>query len=276
MQALLHDPDCKNESGPMLLPYQRHQFILEFLVRHEAATLRQLSQSLRVSLSTLRRDLDALAEEGAVERTHGGVILRHLEYGTFEPDASVAAGLSRSEKRAIGRFAAESLQSGQSVIFDSGSTTLEAARAVATRNLPLIGITNDLLIAQILGTAPNIQVYVFGGALRPGSHTLIGDAVISSIRSLRADVLLMGGHAVTGTILSETSLEIASVKRAFIESATKRLLLVDSSKFRPRALRSVCKLQEINEVISDNRLSRDTQDQLRAMGIRLSLVGASQ
>ncbi|MCB1775900.1 MAG: hypothetical protein KDI50_00530 [Candidatus Competibacteraceae bacterium] len=90
-----------------------------------------------------------------------------------------------------------------------------------TRNLPLIGITNDLLIAQTLGTAPNTQGHVLGGALRPGGHTLIGDAVISSVSALRADVLLMGGHAVTGAVLSETSLEIASVKRAFIESAAK-------------------------------------------------------
>ena len=257
----------------LLLPSQRRQFILEFLVRHGAATLSQLSRSLHVSLSTLRRDLDQLAAEGTVERTHGGVVLRHLEYTTFEPDSSVVAGMSRQEKRAIGSAAAASLLAGQSVIFDSSSTTLEAARAAAARNIPLVCITNDLKIAQVLGSAPHIQLHVFGGKLRSGSHTLIGDAVTSSVRTLCADVVFLGGHAVTDTELSETSLEIAAIKQAFIGASKKRLLLVDSAKFRPRALRHVCNLQSMDEVISDEHLAPALQERLYAAGVHLTIAG---
>ena len=69
-----------------LLPAQRRQRIVEFLHRHGAVTLQQLEQALHVSMSTLRRDLDALAADGEVDRTHGGALLRHQEYSTFEPD----------------------------------------------------------------------------------------------------------------------------------------------------------------------------------------------
>ena len=70
------------ENAP-LLPAVRRRRITEFLHHHGAVTLQQLADALHVSLSTLRRDLDSMAEEGVVERTHGGAILRHLQYSTF-------------------------------------------------------------------------------------------------------------------------------------------------------------------------------------------------
>ena len=130
-----------------LLPAQRRQRIVEFLRRHGAVTLVQLEQALGVSISTLRRDLDALAAEGEVDRTHGGALLRHQGYSAFEPDAHAAGELSPREKQAIGQAAAAALEPRQSVIFDSGSTVLEAARAAVQRHIPLTAVTNDLAIA---------------------------------------------------------------------------------------------------------------------------------
>ncbi len=188
-----------------LLPAQRRQHIVEFLHRHGAVTLQQLEQALRVSVSTLRRDLDALAAEGEVDRTHGGALLRHQEYSTFEPDHLAAAELSPREKEAIGRAAAAALVPRQSVIFDSGSTVAEAARAALARRIPLVAVTNDLAIAQLLGSSSLVRVHVLGGVLREGSNTLTGESVIEAARAIGADVLLMGAHAVTDGVMSETA-----------------------------------------------------------------------
>ena len=72
--------------APPLMAAQRRQRIVEFLQRHGAVTIGQLEQALGASLSTLRRDLDALAAEGVVDRTHGGALLRQQaqSYSTFE------------------------------------------------------------------------------------------------------------------------------------------------------------------------------------------------
>ncbi len=255
-----------------LLPAQRRQRIVEFLRRHGAVTLVQLEQALDVSVSTLRRDLDALAALGEVDRTHGGALLRHQDYSTFEPDRRAAAELSPREKEAIGAAAAERLQPGQSVIFDSGSTVLEAARAALQRGIPLTAVTNDLAIAQLLGASPQLQVHVLPGVLRPGSPTLTGDALIEAARAIHADVLLCGAHSVTEGMLTETSAEVAAAKRALIGAASVKRLLVDASKFRPRAFMRVAPLAGFDELITDDGAPAEEAERARALGVAFSIV----
>jgi DeoR family transcriptional regulator of aga operon len=255
-----------------LLPAQRRQRIVEFLRRHGAVTLQQLEQALRVSMSTLRRDLDALAADGEVDRTHGGALLRHQEYSTFEPDHTAAAELSPLEKQAIGRAAADALLPRQSVMFDSGSTVLEAARAAVQRNIPLTAVTNNLAIAQLLGSSPLIQVHVLGGVLRQGGNTLTGDALIDGARAIGVDVLLMGIHAVTEGELTETAPEVAAVKRALLKGAASKRLLVDSSKFRPRTFMRVASATEFDEIITDEGIPEEEIERMRGLGVKLTLV----
>ena len=272
MNTTLHlDPAVDAASTPML-PAQRRQLIVEFLRRHGAVTLHQLEQALPVSMSTLRRDLDALADEGMVDRTHGGALLRPQDYSTFEPDHVAAAELSPREKRAIGQAAAEALLPGQSVIFDSGSTVLEAARAAVQRNIPLTAVTNNLAIAQVLGTSSLIQVHVLPGRLRHGSNTLTGDVLIDAARAIAADVLLMGAHAITDGILSETAPEVAAVKRALMQAAAVKRLLVDSSKFRPRAFMRVAAATQMNEIITDDGAPPDEIRKLQSSGVAVTLA----
>lgn len=234
-----------------LLPAQRRARIVEFLRAHGAVTLVQLAQALGASVSTLRRDLDELQQEGALDRTHGGALLRKLSYATFEPAAAAAAELSPAEKAAIGAAVAARLQPGQSVIFDSGSTTLAAARAAVERGLALIAVTNDLEIAKVLGTGRNMQVHVLGGRLRPGSHTLLGEAGLAFAAGLRADVLLLGAHALTKGVVSETTPELVAMKQALLQASDRHWLLLDGSKFRPRAFMRVCELDDLHEVFCD-------------------------
>lgn len=257
-----------------LLPAQRRQRIVEFLKTHGAVTLPQLEQALAVSQSTLRRDLDGLAAEGVVERTHGGALLRQQGYSTFEPDVRSATELSPAEKRAIGVAAAAELQPHQSVIFDSGTTVHEAARAVAARGIPLTAVTNDLAIAQVLGSAPGVQVHVLGGQLRPGFTTLLGPAVLEAAAALHADVLLCGAHTVSDGVLTETSADVAAVKRAFVRAARVRRLLVDAAKFREAAFMRVAPLSDFHELLTDTGVPSAVAEQVRALGVKLTLVAA--
>ena len=273
-EAYVPDLPTELESAP-LLPVQRRQRIADFLHHHGAVTLQQLADALHVSLSTLRRDLDSQAAEGVVERTHGGAVLKHQQYSTFEPHFTAALELSPQEKSRIGRAAAESLLPGQSVIFDSGSTVMEAAKAVAARNIEIIAVTNDIEIAQILNASPAVRVHVLGGQLRPDSNTLVGEDVKNSARAIRADVLFLGAHAVTEGVISETSPEVAAVKRVLMQSANSVRLLVDSSKFRPRVFMSVCNVTELDEIITDDAAPLEELERIRAAGVKLTIAGKS-
>ncbi len=258
-----------------LLPSQRRDRIVDFLRRHGAVTLQQLAQAMDASVSTLRRDLDALEADGLLDRTHGGALLRQQHYSTFEPNPAAAAELSPREKRAIGYAAAADLQPGQSVIFDSGSTVMEAARAALERRIELVAVTNDLAIAQLLGSSALVRVHVLGGVLRRDSNTLMGDEVLRGAGHIRADVLLMGAHAVTDGVLSETDPEVAAVKRALMQAATSKRLLVDASKFRPRAFMTICPLAEFSEVITDTGLPAHEAETLAQAGLKLTLVSVA-
>lgn len=261
-------------SASPLMPAQRRQRIVDFLQRHGAVTMGQLEQALGASLSTLRRDLDALAAEGVVDRTHGGALLRQQApiYSTFEPATEDAAELSPLEKAAIGQAAAQLLVPRQSVIFDSGTTVLEAARAAVRRGIPLTAVTNDLAIAQVLGQSSLVQVHVLGGVLRPGSPTVMGQPLMDQAGSLRAELLLMGAHAVTQDVISETSAEVAAVKQALMKAANHRCLLVDSSKFRPRAFMQVGTLADFDELITDRGLPPSEEERLRGLPLTLTRV----
>lgn len=273
MKQTVQDETPRDIESVPLLPVQRRQRIADFLNNHGAVTLQQLTDALHVSLSTLRRDLDLLAEDGIIERTHGGAILRHQQYSTFEPNFSAARDLSPREKMAIGHAAAEALIPGQSVIFDSGSTVLEAAKAVVARKIELIAVTNDIEIAQVLNSSPFVQVHVLGGYLRQGSNTLVGEEVQNDARAIRADVLFLGAHAVSETIISETSTEVAAVKRTLMKSANSCRLLIDSSKFRPRVFMTVCSFDDLDEIITDEDAPQDELERIRSAGVKLTVVG---
>lgn len=255
-----------------LMPVQRRDRIVAFLRTHGVVTLQQLAQALDASISTLRRDLDALEAEGVLDRTHGGALLRQQQYSTFEPDAAAAAELSPREKRAIGRAAAARLEAGQSVVFDSGSTVMEAARAAVERRIELVAVTNDLAIAQVLGAGERIRVHVLGGQLRSGSHTLVGETVLAAVRTLRVDVALLGVHAVTDGLLSETLPEVAAVKQAFFQAADCCRLLVDSSKFRQRAFIAVGSGAGFAEVVTDSGAPASAVQSLRELGVAVTQV----
>ena len=257
-----------------MIPAQRYARILQFLQGHGAASIAQIAEHVGGSPSTVRRDLEYLDGEGFVERSFGGASLRARALSTLEPDSAIATHILHDEKAAIGRFAATRLQANQSVIFDSSSTVLEAARAAVRRSIPLTGVTNDLAIAQALSASPQVRVVVIGGAVRPGSPTLTGLPGESFLDGLRADVVLMGVHAITGDALTETSLEVARVKQAMIRAARQVRVLVDHSKFREPSFCRICTLADVDEIVTDGGADRTIISRIRKASVSVAIAPA--
>lgn len=251
-----------------LIPARRHARLLEILNTRGAASIRELASDLGSSSSTVRRDLEYLAEKGALIRSFGGAAIVGPS-STFEPDADIASHFERDEKRMIGRFAAGLISPGQSVIFDSSSTVLEAAQCLVERGIAATGVTNDLRIARVLGTAERMQVVVLGGTVRPRSATLIGEAAEQQLANLHLDVALLGTHAITGDVLSETSLEVARVKRAMIAGALRTIVLADHTKFRDPAFSTICRARDIAAVITTRQADAADLAALKDAGLQV-------
>lgn len=255
-----------------MLPAMRRARIIELLRKDGMASLKDMADALTVSLSTLRRDVDYLCDSGHLERTHGGAVLNVNRQGSFEPASEIASALESAAKRAIGRRAAELIKPRQTVIFDSGTTTAAAAICARERGIPFTAFTNDLAIAGLLSASPAIQVYVAGGSVRTGSTTLLGSGCLQSILRLRADIAFIGTHAMTATDLSDTSIELAEIKRAILMAADLVVLLADSSKIFSSAFCTFGRTSDIGLLVTDARIAPEAEADLRARNVALDIV----
>ncbi len=256
----------------MPIPAERQARVIEIIRRENVASIHSIASALGASPSTVRRDLDELAEKGYLERTHGGAVFRWHQHPTFEPSREIAEHMSLPAKRAIGRFAADLIDNGQSVIFDSSSTVLEAARRVAERAPQITAVTNDLGIAQVLSRAEAIRLIVSGGTLRARSLTLMGEPGISLIGSLTVDIAFIGIHSLANLKPSETTLEVVAMKQALIRTARQVVLLVDSSKFDSPAFCTVCRIECFHRLITDDRIPDETKRACEERGIAVTVV----
>jgi DeoR family transcriptional regulator of aga operon len=246
------------------IPEQRRVELLELVRRRGVATVEEISAELEVSSSTVRRDLERLGREGALRRAHGGA--RAVEGTTFEPLFRDRRRYNVREKERIGRFAATLIEPGQSVIFDSSSTVLGAVEELERRRVPITAVTNDVGIASALADLSEVEVVVPGGEIRAGSFTLLGSHTVSFLGRLHADVALVGVHAITDGMLSDTSLSVAEAKRAMIGAARRTVLLADHSKFGPPAFFEVARIDAVQDLVTDERTPGSLLGAVRSSG----------
>ncbi len=253
------------------IPVQRQADLLSLVRRHGSMTVAEISGVLEVSASTVRRDLEVLGGEGFVRRSYGGAST--VERTTFEPLFRDRLRQNQQEKARIGRYAVSMLESGQSVIFDSSSTVLGAVEELGRQAIAMTAVTNDVNIAAALADIPEAKVVVPGGEIRGGSFTLLGSYTQSFLRDLHVDVVLMGIHAITDGVLSDTSLSVAEAKRAMVGAARRTVLLADHSKFGPPAFFDVAPLEIVQDLITGDVTPKETLGSIEERsGIRVHVV----
>ncbi len=256
-----------------MISAQRRALILERLRQDGAGSIVGLSQSIGVSPSTIRRDLEYLTQEGYLERSHGGAVLKEQQHTTFEIAREIGVHVAHQAKVAIGISASGLVEAGQSVIFDSSSTVLEAAKAIAAKDVVLTACTNDLAIAMVLARVPKMHLVVLGGTLRPGSLTMIGDPGLSFLDRLHADIAFIGIHSLASGRLSETSIDLAAMKRRMLLSAAHTVVLADSTKFKHPAFCDVCAAAEVRTIITDASITASDRQQLIDAGVAVVVTG---
>lgn len=252
-----------------LIPAQRHAEILQILKADGAASVQQLALRIGASVSTIRRDLVTLEEEGFLERSFGGASLRAGAMATLETGQAVAQHILRDEKQAIARAAARLIEPHQALILDSGSTVMEIARVIGQANIPLTVITNDLLIGQLLSDHPRIRLIVTGGTVRAGSSTLLGSPGEELLATIRADLAFIGTHAVTEQGISDTNLDVVRVKQAIMRAARRLVVVADHSKFSGPSVFHAGSIAPGSVLVTDERTGPAVLDRLREAGVEV-------
>lgn len=225
---------------------------------------------LKVSLSTIRRDLIELEQAGVLIRTRGGACLSHClpEAGKTE----VRAQMRTAEKHKIGRLAAKLVERAGSIILDAGTTTLEVARAL---NPPqsLRVITDSVEIAYELRDRQNITVIVTGGIMRPYAYNLFGGMGEQMLAGLHAQVCVMGGSALSlEEGLTKHDVESLPIRRKMVEISRQLVAVIDSSKFEKTGVGTVCPVTRINLLVTDAGISAEFRQALERQGVKVMVA----
>ncbi len=255
-----------------LLVEERRRKILEMLDQHERVTVQDLVRRFDVSAVTIRGDLDTLSDAGALVRSHGGAL--KPVGGPADVSINVKEILHHNEKVRIGAAAAQIIQNDETIILDSGTTTLEVARQIATRKFKsLTVITNGLNIGTELARLPFVRVIIIGGMVRHVSYSVVGPHAEHMLQGLNADRLFLGvdGLDVNIGLMTPDVLE-AQLNAQLIKVAREVNVVADSSKFHRRSLSLIARLDSVHRIITDEGLDGDTAATIRAKGIELMVV----
>lgn len=261
----------KNARDSRKLPVQRRNELLKFVRERGAAAVAEIASALAVSESTVRRDLAVLTEEGSISRSYGGATT--IERTTFEPLFKDRLRHNRAQKDCIGRYAASLLEPGQSAVFDSSSTVLAGAEALAQRPVSITAVTNDVAVAGVLADIPEVEIVVPGGEIRAGSFTLLGSYTQDFLSKLHVDIAFMGIHAIADGILTDTSLAVSEAKRAMMAAARRTVLLADHSKFGLTTFFEMARLGAVDDLITDEGIPEEVLAAMRTEeSIRIHVV----
>ena len=258
---------------------QRRERLAGLVADRGFARVVDLARTLDVSEVTVRTDLAALETEGRLTRVHGGAMPRGL---VAERESSLEQSRTRltRAKQAIAAETATRVRSGESILLDVGSTTLAVAHAlVARRDLSeLVIVTNGLAIALALEPAiPRFTVVVTGGTVRSLQHSLVNPLATTLLDDVRVDLAILGATGIDAEAgATNVNLPEAEVKRRMVASAARRVLAADSSKLGQVHLGRVAALDELDELITDDRATEAQLEPLRAAGLTVTPVPLSR
>ncbi|NDU73166.1 DeoR family transcriptional regulator [Actinomadura sp. DSM 109109] len=226
----------------------RRAQIVSSLRAKGAASVRELAETLQVSESTIRRDLDVLDRNGELLRTYGGAALSPRP---ADPEISFEASAEHDsdEKAAVAERAARLVEDEMVVVLDIGTSTRLLARHL--RGRPVTVITANLAVLDELRDDDAVRLCLLGGVLRRNYLSLVGSLTETALRQVRADLVFLSctGVRPDGHVMDDMEVE-TPIKQAMLESADRRVLVASEAKFPGTGSLRVCSLDRIDALVT--------------------------
>ncbi len=248
----------------------RRAQLLELLEKNGQVKVNNLSTLFGVSEVTIRNDLALLEKKGLLIRGRGGAIRNRRV--AVDYTLSVKEKKNLKEKQAIGKKTVELFNKGETIILDSGTTTMQVAKNLSDFS-DITVITHALNIASQLAQNPNIKVIMPGGFLRGNSLSLVGAMAEDIIRNYYCDKVVLGVDGIDSHYgISTPNMEEAHLNKTMIEVAREVIVVTDSSKFLKRSFAFIAPVSQIDIVITDPNLPDSERSRLEDAGVKVILV----
>ncbi|HJB09302.1 MAG TPA: DeoR/GlpR family DNA-binding transcription regulator [Candidatus Brachybacterium merdavium] len=255
---------------------RRLDTVLDLVIDNGHISVEALVAQLGISPATARRDLDALADQQLVIRSHGGA--------SANPDSSslplrYRAARNAGQKEAIAAAAVDLVRPGSVIGLNGGTTTTALAHELASRQdfrdceRATVLVTNAVNIAQELAVRRHLQLVVTGGVVRESSYELVGTWAEQMLAQIRIDTMFIGVNALNATDGAGTHDESeASISSRLIERSTRVVVVADHTKIGADAFARIGSPEIIDDLVTDSAADPAVLDQLREAGIAVHIA----
>lgn len=249
---------------------ERHNLILETLIKHESITVANLSQLLDVSAVTIRKDLNELESNHRLYRSHGRAIL--IDPYTTNRSIIEKENLARHEKALIGQYANTLITKDDSIIIASGTTVLAFARCIRPIHR-LTVISASLKVSELLGADESIDLIQLGGTMRQSSLSVVGKYAEAPLREFSCSKLFIGVDGIDLDFgITTTDIRESDLNKVMMATAQKTIVLADSSKFRRRGFSKIADIDDVDMIITDSNIPDKMASAIEDRGVELHVV----
>jgi DeoR family transcriptional regulator of aga operon len=238
----------------------RRQQISSMVKSQGSVQVAPLAAQFGVSMQTIRKDLHYLSQRGIASRAYGGAIASDAVGAIVEPPVDAKRNVNLEQKERIGRLAASMVRPGDSIVLDSGTTTLQIARFLADDEGTTV-VTNDFGVLAMLAQKSRIKIVMLGGELRRRNMAFYGGQTVDALDDLHVDKLFLGvdGFHLDRGITTHHEPE-ALLNRKMAKAAQSVIAVTDSAKFGRVCLHRIVDVADLDALVTDT----DAPDYIRA------------
>jgi DeoR family glycerol-3-phosphate regulon repressor/DeoR family fructose operon transcriptional repressor len=259
--------ETEQNQGDFTLPAVRRAEMLRIVKQFGQITVTEMSARFEVSLDTIRRDLDILADQGLISRTHGGAMPID---GMASADSPFEQRINAHQvaKTNIGRAAVRLISSGETLIVNGGSTALAFAASLGDLQR-LTVVTNNVSLPAAIPASAVSSLYLLGGEIRRGAHVTLGPVGFVGTRRIAADTAVIGIGGISEDGVSTSQIEEATMMADMIAAARRTIVIADKTKFGRLGFAFVAPLDQLDVLVTDEEPPRELKVALEAAGVRI-------
>ncbi len=246
----------------------RRNRLLELVRSQGFAGLPNLSDLLKVSESTVRRDLDFLEQQQVVRRTHGGVF--YTGPSPKLPHFDQRQKANWNMKQAIARSAVALIGDGETVLLDGGSTTYELAQLLVGQSVQVV--TNSLPVGTLFAGSDTADLVMVGGYVHARTGVLLGPYANQMLAELKVQKAVLSVAGMNENGFYNSNLLLVETERAMMAAADEVMVLVDSTKFDRSSLAHLCDLDDIDTLVVDDQVTDAWQQRLQDAGVNVVIA----
>ena len=243
-----------------MLKEQRYNEIINYLKINNSVDNNTLAKLLKVSLDTIRRDLKHMEQLNLLKSVHGGAIINANSVKNKMFEFRKIKNIEK--KQDIAKSVCNLIVEEQTIALNAGTTNIEVAKVLVHQFKKLTVITNSIYIANIFAENKNITIILPGGVLNNEEYSLYGKECEQSIKNYNIDIAIISVNAISiEKGITDFRMEETAIIKAMMKSASKTMVVCDTTKLETFTYINVCELKEVDMLVTNS----DIDNKLKAM-----------